>query len=112
MLGGIHSLTAWPVFEQPTSTNTSGLAYTVVVIRHLLYHFPSHARKAYLTEVGAEAVAENMLLVAALSTRAVDSELRQRLQESLDPNELSFDRLMDSEAIQATAWKSRYFCLF
>jgi hypothetical protein len=107
------SLAAWPVFEQSTGTNTSGLACAVVIMRHLLCHFPSHAREEYLAKLGAEAVAKNTLLTAALSTdRAVASELCQRLQDSLDPDKLSFERLMDSEAMQTTAWKTRYFCFF
>ncbi|KAK3290394.1 uncharacterized protein B0H64DRAFT_452316 [Chaetomium fimeti] len=107
------SLAAWPVFEQSAGTNTSGLACALVVMRHLLCHFPSPARDAYLAEVGAEAVAENMLLTAAISTdREVASELCQRLQDSLHPDELSFERLMDAEIMQATAWKTRYFCFF
>jgi len=99
------SLAAWPVFDPPTGPNTSGLACTVVVLRHLLCHFPSDFREAYLAELGAEAVAENALLTAALSTNRADaSELCRHLQESLDSDELSLEPLMDSEAMQATTW--------
>ena len=104
---------AWPSSDQRFGPNTSGIACAVVVLRHLLCHFPSQARNTFLEGVGQHAIVENVLLTAALSLdRDVAAELCHGLQSSLPVDQLSFERLMGSMIMKATIWESLYFRFF
>jgi hypothetical protein len=108
-----RSHAAWPDAgaDQRSRARGSGIACAVIVLRHLLSHFPYKSRRRFLS--AEETDGQSTLLTAALSLDPEEaSRLCDQVESAHELDELTFQSLMSSDPMVRAVWRNDYFLFF